>query len=276
MRDIFIPASVFGTAPSTQSRFAEVIRAAGAEGIEIRRELFPPGSLPLAECREANRRSGLRCVYSVPMELWVRDGRLNEEQLVRTLEETAILQPDMLKVSLGRCGAAPDLPAEIAEEETPCPEREGLGRLSRLLEKYREVAGPLTLLVENDQTPHGGRAGRLKAFFEAACRFGLEDVRMTFDTGNWLYAGEEPVRAARALAPYVAYIHCKHVVFTGDGPLTVPLPAGEDALWRKLLGMLPEEAPRAIEFGLPAGEELGTYIRMLREDDPRAAVSWKR
>ncbi|MFD1773808.1 sugar phosphate isomerase/epimerase family protein [Paenibacillus rhizophilus] len=261
MNAVFVPTSVFGNACVAQQHLAEPIRAGGADGIEIRRELFPPGDLPLTECREANLRRGLRCVYSVPMELWNQEGILNEELLSHILAEAAVLKPEMLKVSLGRYAGIPGL---ASEEELILAERDRLSQLDRLLRKYREMSGPLTLLIENDQTFYGGRADNLKAFFQAVKRCGLDGVKMTFDTGNWIYCEEDPLAAAAAFAPYVAYIHFKHVVRSGGMWITLPLPGEEDALWRKLLGLLPGDVPRAIEFTLPGAEYLEGYIGMLR------------
>lgn len=277
MKAVFVPTSVFGNTPGLQHEWAQTVRAAGADGIEIRRELFPPGKLPLAECREANRNSGLRCIYSVPLELWDEAGRLNETQLSGILEEAGILRPEMLKVSLGHFMAADWAdPGEEAIEASggwksseihaSRNSDERLTRLGELLDQYGALHGPLTLLIENDQTPHGGNAGNLKAFFQAVERSSLGGVAMTFDTGNWLYAGEEPVKAALELAPYTSYIHCKHVVCSEDNALqTLPIPEEEDAIWRELLAKLPEHASRAIEFTLPGPESLSGYLKMLRQ-----------
>lgn len=277
MKAVFVPTSAFGNTPGLQHEWTQTVRAAGADGIEIRRELFPPGKLPLAECREANRNSGLRCIYSVPMELWDEAGRLNETQLSEVLEEAGILRPEMVKVSLGHFIAAAGGETEegvtkaagvrkASDGQVSRNSEERLTRLGGLLQQYRALHGPLTLLVENDQTPHGGDAGNLKAFFQAVKRSGLGGVRMTFDTGNWIYAGEEPMRAALDLAPYTAYIHCKHVVYSENNTLqTVPIPGEEDALWRELLAYLPDHASRAIEFTIPGPESLSGYLMMLRQ-----------
>ncbi|WP_052409901.1 sugar phosphate isomerase/epimerase family protein [Paenibacillus durus] len=262
MNAVFVPTSVFGSACERQYGLTELIRSGGAVGIEIRRELFAPGALPLAECREAILRSGLRCVYSVPMELWNPEGTLNEEKLSHILAEAAVLRPEMLKVSLGHYAA---IPGFASEDELRGTEHERLGQLERLLQGYRETAGALTLLIENDQTSYGGGAENLKAFFQAVEHCGLSGVKMTFDTGNWLYSGEDPLKAAETFAPYVAYIHCKHVIRSDGMWVTLPLPQDEDALWRKLLGLLPGNVPRAIEFGLPGEGCLKGYIEMLRE-----------
>ncbi|MCC3380490.1 sugar phosphate isomerase/epimerase family protein [Paenibacillus farraposensis] len=277
MKAVFVPTSVFGNTPGLQHEWTPTVRAAGADGIEIRRELFPPSKLPLADCCEANRNSGLRCVYSVPMELWDESGRLNETQLSEILEEAAILRPEMLKVSLGHFMAAAEADTEENVTEAPGVRKasegqasrssdEQLTRLGGLLDQYRVLHGQLTLLIENDQTPHGGNAGNLKAFFQTVERSGLDGVRMTFDTGNWMYAGEEPVKAALDLAPYTAYIHFKHVVYSDDNTLqTVPIPQEEDAFWRVLLAYLPERAFRAIEFTIPGPDSLSGYLKMLRQ-----------
>lgn len=254
MRTIYIPASVFGAGVSEQHNLVSTVRSSGGDGLEFRRELFPSGELPLTACREAIERERLRCVYSIPMELWKTTGELNEEALLKALKEAKTLRPEMLKVSLGHYSKK-------------CK----LEQLERLLEDHRQQVGQLTLLIENDQTPYGGRAENLLAFFEAVILYGLSGVKMTFDTGNWAYCGEDAFAAAEILAPYVAYIHCKHVDSSGGTRITRPLPPEEDAPWRMLLKLLPADVPLAIEFTLPQEGSLNYYVNLLRE---RGELLW--
>ncbi|ULO07304.1 sugar phosphate isomerase/epimerase [Paenibacillus sp. 19GGS1-52] len=251
MSMIYIPASVFGAGVSEQHNLAATVRSSGGDGLEFRRELFPPGELPLIACREAVERERLHSVYSVPIELWKTTGELNEVGLLKALKEAQMLRPEMLKVSLGHFNRECKL--------------EQVERLKQLLEDHRLQAGQFTLLIENDQTPYGGKAENLLFFFEAVTRYGLPGVKLTFDTGNWAYCGEDAFAAAEMLAPYVAYIHCKHVDSSTGTCITLPLPPEKDAPWRKLLKLLPDEVPRAIEFTLPPGERLNYYVNLLRE-----------
>jgi sugar phosphate isomerase/epimerase len=90
---------------------------------------------------------------------------------------------------------------------------------------------------------------------------------MTFDMGNWHWAGECPLQAAKALAPLVRYVHCKGVQRQPQRWIAVPL-AESAAPWRAVLGHLPADVPWAIEYPLAGDDLLETTrgeIRRLRE-----------
>lgn len=72
---------------------------------------------------------------------------------------------------------------------------------------------------------------------------------MTFDTGNWNWAEQDPLDAAKRLAPYVAYVHCKAVI--GEGA-----PANGDAPFATLLAHLPDAVLRGIEYPFIAGTDI--------------------
>lgn len=124
---------------------------------------------------------------------------------------------------------------------------------------------PLQLLIENDQTEHGGTLARLTQFFAAASAAALP-VGMTFDIGNWHWTGVNPAAAAQALAPYVRYVHCKGVVNDGGKLKAIPL-SENDPDWRALFARFPQQILRAIEFPL-AGADLDAvtsrHVAMLR------------
>lgn len=231
---VFVATSAYGAdlvRALGQAQVLPWIAAAGADGIEIRRELFTDDAPPLAALREAIAAHGLATVYSVPLELWQEDGRLAGAALRQALHEAALLGAGVLKVSLGHyaAGAALDaLGAVLADT-------------------------PVHLLVENDQTVQGGTVAPLAAFFAAAAAAGVA-VAMTFDLGNWHWTGSDPEAAARALGAYVAYVHCKRVLRDGGRLKAVP-PEGAMPDWAACFGYFRAGLPRAIEFPL-AGEAL--------------------
>ncbi|WP_048277064.1 AP endonuclease, partial [Pseudomonas aeruginosa] len=143
-----------------QASFLPLLAMAGAQRVELREELFagPPDTEALTA---AIQLQGLECVFSSPLELWREDGQLNPE-LEPTLRRAEACGAGWLKVSLGLLPEQPDLAA--------------LGR--------RLARHGLQLLVENDQTPQGGRIEVLERFFRLAERQQL-DLAMTFDIGNW-------------------------------------------------------------------------------------------
>lgn len=76
---------------------------------------------------------------------------------------------------------------------------------------YAKSCG-IELMVENPPSFAVGRIGEVKALLKA-----LPGLKLTFDTGNWMISGEHPVHAARALAPWIGYLHLKDVRFLDDG-----------------------------------------------------------
>ena len=77
---------------------------------------------------------------------------------------------------------------------------------------YAEAEGIL-LTMENVGFPKGipvrGRVAYMKEIVEGV---GSAFFRLTFDTGNFLMAGDDPADDLRQLAPFVAHVHLKDVV----------------------------------------------------------------
>lgn len=225
-----------------------IIAEAGADGVEIRRELLSEEALThLASLAFAIDLHNLQVCYSAPEALFEADGALNP-RLPALLAEAQTLKAQWLKVSLGHF------------------------RHHATLETLRDwlATSPVPLVVENDQTACGKLAPMLR--FKAACHTLDLPVSLTFDTGNWLWVGETPENAARQLAPAVSYIHVKAAVTHGDSFRAVP-PDTADARWLALLNNLPADAPRGIEFPLE-GEDLTAvtrhYVNLLREESHHA------
>jgi sugar phosphate isomerase/epimerase len=192
------------------------------------------------------REAGLAAVYSSPEGLWRDDGTLDGAALDRALEAAALLGAARLKMSIGGFGTG-SLPTLAAL-------RERLGRSA------------VELLIENDQSATAGSLPALQVFFAAAAERDLP-LGMTFDMGNWHWAGECPLQAAKALAPQVRYVHCKGVQRQPQRWVAVPL-ADSAAPWRAVLRALPADVPWAIEYPLAGDDLLATTrseIQQLRE-----------
>lgn len=219
------------------------IAEAGADGVEIRRELFTPleiDTLPQLSADIAQHK--LLACYSAPEALFEADGSLNP-RLCTLLREARALNALWLKLSLGNFSqpaALETLRAILADSIVP-------------------------LVVENDQSEYGKLAPMQR--FQAAVQVQNLPVRLTFDMGNWLWLGESPEQAARHLAPNVGYVHVKAAVPHHGGWRAVPPDA--DPRWSALLQSLPADVPRGIEFPLE-GEDLVAvtrrYVRWLREE----------
>lgn len=239
MPDIFVVTTAYGNdtvlALGGQQQLLPIIAEAGADGVEIRRELLTETDLKhLPALQRAAAGHGLRCVYSAPEALFAPDGSLNA-LLSRLLDEANHLNARRLKLSLGHYRAGTDL-----------------GPLAALL-----TGQAVRLMVENDQTECGSLAP-LAGFFQQVSTERVP-VGMTFDMGNWHWVGESATVAAERLSPYVDYIHVKTAVQSPDGWRAVP-PDLRDRRWRQLLAALPDTLPRGIEFPLQ-GEDLAAVTR---------------
>ena len=247
---VVVVASAFG--PQAVRRaghkaWIETVGLAGASGYEVRRELFAheaEGSFEaLRALGAAIAGRGLWSVYSTPDTLYRDDGQLDATTLAAAYAQAEALGARWVKLQLGRFAgqAAGERIATI-----------GAGRRARLL-------------VENGQGEHDGTIAQFVALFSALEREGAAGtLGMTFDVGNWDWAGQAPLDAARALAPYVEYIHCKSS--EGQGARRFPVaPKADDSAVRAVFSMLPRTAPRAIEFPLA---EQGL------QDDATRRVAW--
>lgn len=239
MADIVIVASAFGAAQVLEQghhAYVPVAASVGAAGFEVRRELLPAGldgavsTTLLAALGRLIAAHGLWAVYSTPAMLYTDDGALDAVAIRGALLEAQSLGARIVKFQLG--GFAGDASA---------------GVLAQLLQGWRA-----RVLVENGQQTVGGSLAQFRGLFDALEGAGVADMLgMTFDIGNWEWSGEAPLTCARALAPYVEYIHCKSVAGEGARRFAVA-PAGNDARFAAVLAALPGDVPRGIEFPFDA------------------------
>ena len=222
-----------------QAAFAPIAAAGGASGLEIRRELLLEREFAtLPELGAAIRAAGLFAVYSAPVEVFDADGGLNKAAVQKVFDEAAALTPlRFIKLPLGHFERVPD-------------------GLSNFL-----AAAPGRVVIENDQTTHGGTLRPLRNFFDAA-RSDELPIGMTFDIGNWAWVGadEDVAVAAESLAPFVEYIHLKMAASAdGSGLAAVPV-ADDDPSWKALVARFRPGLPLGIEFPL-VGDDLAAVTR---------------
>ena len=247
-RKIMVVTAAYGhdqvRAAGGQTAMLPIIAEAGADGVEIRRELLTDVELKtLSTMASAIEIFGLLACYSAPEPLFLEDGSLNP-RLPELLEEAQALQALWLKVSLGHFSHTEQFD---------------------VLRQWLDNSG-MELVVENDQTD----CGRLQPMqrFNEACQTQNLPISLTFDMGNWLWVGDSPEEAARHLAPVVSYIHVKAAEPHHSHFRAVP-PDEASGRWLALLDNLPADAPRGIEFPL-TGHDLTAvtrrYVNLLRED----------
>ncbi|WP_445178275.1 sugar phosphate isomerase/epimerase family protein [Pseudomonas sp. McL0111] len=214
-----------------QGSFIEVLAAAGADRIEWREELLTREDP--AQIADSTRNQGLQSIYSSPTELWLAGHAQPNPELINALQHAEEFGSKWLKVSLGYFTDNNDLQA--------------LGQ--------RLKQSPVQLLVENDQTLHGGRIEPFQRFFNAVEQHNLP-IKMTFDIGNWQWQDQSAASAARLLGRHVGYVHCKAVARRADGKLVAVPPAATDLhLWEQLLRHMAQGVMRAAEYPLQ-GEDL--------------------
>ena len=214
-----------------QGSFIDVLAAAGATRIEWREELLS-GEAP-EQLANATQAKGLESVYSSPMELWLAGQSKPNPELMSALQRAQAFGAKWLKVSLGYFTDNNDLQA-----------------LAQVL-----AHSPVQLLVENDQTLHGGRIEPFQRFFTEVEQHKLP-VKMTFDIGNWHWQDQSAASAARLLGRHVGYVHCKAVSRRADGKLVAIPPVASDLLeWEQLLRHMAQGVMRAAEYPLQ-GDDL--------------------
>jgi len=215
-----------------QASFIPLLVEAGVTRIELREELFS-GREDLAALGEAIRAQGLECLYSAPLELWLEGQRQPSPALEATLQRASACGATWLKVSLGHLTEDSDIAA-----------------LADRLARY-----DVHLLVENDQTPQGGRIEPFTDFFARVDALQMP-IGMTFDIGNWMWQEQSASSAAHQLGRFVEYVHCKAVVRNPAGKLIAVPPTPTDLhQWEQLLKHMPTGLPRAVEYPLQ-GEDL--------------------
>lgn len=225
-----------------QRALLPIIQQAGADGVEIRRELLDDAACAtLPSLAQAVAEHQLHASYSVPDTLFCDGGELNP-RLAHYVEEARQLNAQRLKLALG------DFTGVLPRDA-----------LVTLLETM-----PCQLTIENDQTEQG-RLAPTVAFFTAVREANLP-VTMTFDMGNWCWTGEDARQAAAQLAAQVGYVHVKAAVPHQESFRAIALDEADDH-WLGLLQQLPAAAPRGIEFPLE-GDDLTAvtrhYVSLLR------------
>lgn len=205
----------------------------GFDTIEIRREYFRDIATEIPDVAKLAQDRDVTLYYSVPDEIFVA-GRINSK-LQGYLDEGRRLGVEKIKWNTG----------DFANFT---------GNLAAALQPL--VDQGIEVNIENDQTQVSGTLAAVEKFLTAVTAAHI-DLGYVYDLGNWPFVGEDPVAAAKVLAPYVRYIHVKDDVTSGVKPVTVPLDAG-DLPWREILNILPQNVPVAIEYPTVAHDVIAT------------------
>ncbi|RYL89340.1 sugar phosphate isomerase/epimerase [Sporolactobacillus sp. THM7-4] len=229
MRDLFINTLVYKKQLDArvirQSDLFSEVRKLGAAGIEVRREYFYENGKPIDLEASGNQalKTGLKVFYSVPEKLFVR-GQVTRK-LEQFFKEGEILKARNIKLNVGE-------PNEIDDDE--------IQKIQGLMDLYH-----IHLTVENDQTRENGRLVFISEVLSTFRNLGTS-AGFTFDVGNWLWQGEDPLRAAQKTGNYATVFHLKDVSPVG-GLHTVLLDQG-DVDWKSALAACSKEIPIVIEY----------------------------
>lgn len=252
MQNVIVPLNAFDRVQvleKGQTSFINLIASSGAFGVEIRRELFLEEKPPLEGLRHEIQHYQLFTVYSAPIELWKKNHQLNEQELSMIFEEGKRLGAKWIKVSLGHFDKV----------------QSNVNQLRTFLNEQPEIL----LLVENDQTLHGGNVTNIKSFFESATEQDVQ-VKMTFDAGNWYYSNQDVDEALSQLSQYVLYLHLKQVDQDNGELVTVPLQKNIGHSWERVMNSLPSHLVKALEFPIQPKERTKEYIQMMTESEALA------
>ena len=133
------------------------------------------------------------------------------------------------------------------------------GELNPKLQQYLNelkalVDSGVAISIENDQTQTSGTISAINTFMNAIKKTDLS-IGYVYDLGNWRFVGEDEIKAAESLKDYVRYIHVKDVEVEKGQPQAIGLDHG-DIDWRKVLQILPQDVPVAIEYPTTANDEI--------------------
>lgn len=210
----------------------------GFNKVELRREYFKDIEAEMPVIKKTAEEQEIELFYSVPDEVFVKQ-ELNPK-LTEYLMEAKQLGVKHIKWNIG--------------DFHP---NSSLRELQALTEKGIEVN------IENDQTQTSGTIQAILTFMEAVKEAKLA-IGYVYDLGNWRFVGESEEAAAEQLAEYVRYIHVKDVAYVQDQPQAAELDKGVIE-WRKMLDILPQDVPVAIEYPTTSDEQILAAKHLLEE-----------
>jgi len=233
LKDIVINLLVFADAVSAGTRQVELfseVASLGVKKIEVRREWIKDFTVELSQMSNKAHELDLEVYYSIPTPLF-KKGKLDCGGLLQVLQEAAVLGATRIKFAVG---------------EFDHTDQEELLALKNILNEQTVL-----VTVEGDQSSLNGKLECILGLVEA-CQTNNIPVYATFDVGNFVFVGQDPLYNAVKLSSHVRYIHLKDVEMTSHGPQVRCLDGGH-INWRAALRLLPKDVPIGIEF--PCGQQ---------------------
>lgn len=203
------------TTPGDIVRTLEAGGAAGVEAMTSFRDSHPEHWEALMAAISA---AGLQHVcLDVPTNfVWTSEAQRQQvlDDVRRGLDFAASVQCPL--VLLPGSGPAPGMSNEEARQRYG----EGLGEAAALCAEY----GIIPTIENFGVTPRFScRSDHVLEIVQAA---GRDDVRLTWDNGNFVLADEDPLHAWEAFAPLTAHVHIKDFALDASGQAGLKSPAG--------------------------------------------------
>lgn len=217
------------------------LKQIGFPFVEVRREFFQNVDDELEQTARKASEYDLTLYYSVPDVLFV-DGEVNPH-LRSYFDEAAKLAVLQVKLTLGTFYQWSDA---VVDE------------LKQILSEYPTIQ----LSIENDQSTSAGSAKNLAQFAVEVHEQDLP-IKLTFDTGNFVYIQEDPEESARILQEFVGYIHIKNVRINAENDLELALYDTGDINLKPVLHAFRENVVAAIEYPCGPSEHA---LQVLKEE----------
>ena len=174
--------------PFNQVEMIKELIANGYKNIEVRRDFITRIAQEIFEISELARENKVTIYYSVQDTLY-KNFTLNKNAINQYIDEARILGAESIKFSIGTYA--------------------GYNKGDN--EYIKDVLNTgIKIYVENDKSFENGRIDKLTRFLKDSKTYG-NNIRASFDIGNWLWAGEEPESCSEILKEYVDYVHLKDV-----------------------------------------------------------------
>lgn len=220
-----------------QSVLMDIINELEIKNIEIRREFIKDFDKELASISEKSKLYNMKVYYSVPEWLY-KENELLTGNLEKYFKEAKDMNCHHIKLTIGEYSGVNIKDIEVINE---------------LSEKYQ-----VNLTIENDQTSLNGKSEAINKFLVEVKKL-KGRVTFTFDIGNWVFQGEDPLKNAQLLKPYVTYIHMKDIDNEKNNVLLNE--GGID--WKSVLDKLPKDVPIALEYPCDTKEILQIEINKI-------------
>lgn len=226
-----------------QWEYLKDIKELGFSFVEIRREFIRDLESEFKETKKQASALNLPLFYSVPSVLF-ESGKINP-QLKQYFKEVVEMGASQIKLTLGQYeGFSPGI----------------IHKLKGIMEEFPKIQ----LSIENDQSRDGGSPEKLSALIVTAHEKKLP-LKITFDTGNFVYIQEDSEKAAHVLQDFVHYIHIKNVKRNQKGELELAHFETGVVNIPNVLSSFPEGVPAAIEYPCGSKDEAMHVLKKQKE-----------